>query len=122
MSDAYFQQYLFIGLLAGTAIILGVAPLLLAKLVAPKKPGKTKIDSYECGLESQGDAWIQYDVQYYIYALLFVVFDVEIMFIYPWAIVWKGLGPVVFAEMALFLGILAVALVYAWKKGALEWR
>ena len=122
MTDAYVQQYLFIGLLAGTAVILGVAPLLLAKLVAPKKPGKTKIDSYECGLESQGDPWIQYDVQYYTYALLFVVFDVEIMFIYPWAVVWKGLGPVVFGEMALFLGILAVALVYAWKKGALEWR
>jgi NADH:ubiquinone oxidoreductase subunit 3 (subunit A) len=73
-------------------------------------------------LESQGDPWVQFNVQYYVYALLFVIFDVEVIFLYPWALVWKGLGPVVFAEMAIFLAILAVALVYAWKKGVLEWR
>ena len=121
IEPTYVQHYLFIGLLAGVAVVLGVAPLILAKCVAPKKPGHSKQAPYECGLESPGDPWVQFNVQYYIYALLFVIFDVEIIFIYPWALVWKGLGPVVFGEMALFLAILAVALAYAWKKGVLEW-
>ena len=122
MDSSYSQQYLFIGLLTAVAIVLGVAPLILARFVAPKKPGKSKQDPYECGLESQGEPWVQFRVQYYIYALLFVIFDVEVVFIYPWALVWKGLGPVVFVEMILFLAILAVGLVYAWKKGVLEWE
>ena len=122
MESSYANQYLFIGLLTGVAIFLGVAPLVLAKFIAPKKPGPSKQAPYECGLESQGDPWVQFNVQYYIYALLFVIFDVEVVFIYPWALVWKGLGPVVFAEMVLFIAILAVGLIYAWKKGVLEWR
>ena len=121
MSD-YHQQYLFIGLLTGVAIVLGVAPLVLARFVAPKKPGHSKQAPYECGLESTGDPWMQFRIQYYVYALLFVIFDVEVIFIYPWALIWKGLGPVAFLEMALFIAILAVGLVYAWKKGVLEWE
>ncbi len=122
MGSAYAEQYLFIGVLTGTAIVLGVAPLILARFIHPKKPGASKSAPYECGVESTGDPWVQFRVQYYVYALLFVIFDVEAIFILPWAIVWKGLGPVVFAEMALFLGILFVGLVYAWKKGVLEWH
>lgn len=122
MTDAYAQQYLFIGVLALAAVFLGVAPLILARFVAPKKPGQTKQDAYECGLESSGDPWMQFRVQYYLYALLFVIFDVEVVFIYPWAVVWKQFGAVALAEMALFIGILAVGLVYAWKKGVLEWE
>lgn len=122
MESTYGNHYLFIGLLTGVAILLGVAPLILARFVAPKKPGHSKQSAYECGLESQGDPWVQFNVQYYIYALLFVIFDVEVVFIYPWALVWKGLGPVVFAEMILFIAILAVGLIYAWKKGVLEWN
>ena len=122
MTETYTQQYLFIGLLTGVAVVLGVAPLILAKFVAPKKPGQSKQDPYECGIESTGDSWVQFRVQYYIYALLFVIFDVEVVFIYPWALVWKSLGPAVFLEMALFIAILGVALVYAWKKGVLEWE
>ena len=122
MTSTYFSQYLFIGLLTGVAIVLGVAPLILARFIAPRKPGHSKQSAYECGLESQGDPWVQFNAQYYIYALLFVIFDVEVIFIYPWALVWKGLGPVALAEMALFLAILGVALVYAWKKGVLEWQ
>ena len=117
----YAQQYLFIGALTALAIVLGAAPLILARFITPKKPGLTKQAPYECGLESQGDPWIPMRAPYYIYALLFVIFDVEVVFIYPWALVWKGLGPVVFAEMALFIAILGVGLVYAWKKGVLEW-
>ena len=116
------QPYLFIGLLAVTAVGLGVMPLLLSRVLAPRKPGPTKTTPYECGLPSQGDPWIQFRVQYYLYALLFVIFDVEVLFIYPWALVWKELGPVALAEMGVFLGILAVGLLYAWKAGALEWN
>ena len=121
-STAYFQQYLLIALLTGVAIVLGVAPLILAKFIAPRKPGQSKQAPYECGLESTGDPWVQFNAQYYIYALLFVIFDVEVIFIYPWALIWKSFGPVAFLEMVVFLGILAVGLIYAWKKGVLEWR
>ena len=121
MDPAYLQHYRFIAMLTGAAVFFGVAPILLAAFIAPKKPGLSKQAPYECGLESQGDPWVQFNVQYYVYALLFVVFDVEVVFIYPWALIWKGLGPVALAEMALFIGILAIGLVYAWKKGVLEW-
>ena len=126
MIDTYLSDYAFIGLLTAVAIGLGVAPLILAKFVAPKKPGQSKQAPYECGLESTGDPWVQFRVQYYIYALLFVIFDVEVVFIYPWAVVWRGLtpllGPVVLVEMVVFLAVLGVGLVYAWKKGVLEWE
>ena len=122
MSPHYAHQYLFVGLLTLVAVGLAVFPLVLAKCLAPKKPGKSKTLAYECGLESTGDPWVQFRIQYYLYALLFVIFDVEIVFIYPWAIVWKPFGLVAFVEMAIFLGILAVGLAYAWKKGVLEWH
>lgn len=122
MTDSYAQQYLFIGLLAGAALFFGIAPLILAKFVAPKKPGLTKQAPYECGLESTGDPWVQFKVEYYVYALLFVVFDVEVLFIYPWALIWKEFGMVALIEMTLFIAILGVALAYAWKKGVLEWE
>ena len=121
MEPTDVHPYLFIGLLSLAAVVLGALPLLLSRLLSPKKPGAVKQAPYECGMESTGDPWVQFRVQYYIYALLFVIFDVEVVFLYPWALVWKGLGPVVFAEMLLFIGILAVALAYAWKKGVLEW-
>jgi len=124
MDTLYAHQYLFIGLLTVAAIGFGVAPLMLAKFLAPRKPGLSKQAPYECGLESTGDPWVQFNVQYYIYALLFVIFDVEVIFLYPWALVWKDTlwNPmVVFLEMALFIGILTVGLVYAWKTGVLEW-
>ena len=122
MTGAYAQQYLLIGLLTLEAIVLGAAPLLLAKFVAPRRPSPSKQAPYECGIESTGDSWVRFHVQYYVYALLFVVFDVEVVFIYPWALVWRTLGPAVFAEMTLFLAILGAGLVYAWRKGVLEWE
>ena len=122
MEPTYSQQYLFIGLLTLVAIVFGAAPLMLSKFIAPKKPAPSKQAPYECGIESTGDSWMRYRVQYYVYALLFVIFDVEVVFIYPWALVWKPLGPAVFAEMILFIAILAVGLIYAWKKGVLEWE
>ncbi len=122
MSSTYAYQYLFIGILTVAAIIMAVLPLILARFLAPKKPGASKTAAYECGLESVGDPWVQFRVQYYLYALLFVIFDVEIVFIYPWAMVWRSLGWVALVEMMFFLAILAVGLAYAWRKGVLEWE
>ena len=122
MHSTYTEQYLFVGLLALVAVVLAVAPLILARFIAPKKPGKSKTSAYECGLPSTGDSWVQFRVQYYLYALLFVIFDVEVVFIYPWAIVWKPFGLFAIVEMAIFLAILGVGLAYAWKKGVLEWE
>jgi len=122
MDSTYAYQYLFVGILTLVAVVLAVAPLILAKFLAPKKPAPSKNAPYECGIESTGDPWVQFRVQYYVYALLFVIFDVEVVFIYPWALVWKPLGMLAFAEMAIFLAILGVGLAYAWKKGVLEWE
>ncbi|HNV85462.1 MAG TPA: NADH-quinone oxidoreductase subunit A [Candidatus Omnitrophota bacterium] len=120
--DNYFCNYLLIGIFLLVAVIFPLIPVLLAWWVAPKKPGPVKNASYECGIESTGTSWIQFKAQYYLYALLFVIFDIETIFIYPWAVAYKSLGLFAFIEMLIFIGILAVGLLYAWKKGVLEWR
>jgi len=120
-STSYFYQYLFVGIFVVFSAIFALIPLALAWFLAPKKPSKDKQATYECGLASQGDPWIQYHVQYYIYALVFVIFDIETVFIYPWAVAFKKLGLFAFVEMVLFIAILAFGLVYAWKKKMLEW-
>ena len=122
MDPQYSQRYLFISLLAGAAILMAVLPLVIARFIAPRKPGVSKAAPYECGVESTGDSWMPFRVQYYVYALLFVIFDVEILFLYPWAMVWKSLGVVALVELVIFVAILGVGLAYAWKKGVLEWH
>ena len=122
MHPDYASQYAFIGLFVVVAILFPILPLVLARFVAPRKPSRIKQAAYECGIESTGDPWIQFRVQYYLYALVFVIFDVEVLFVYPWAVQFKQLGPVALVEMAIFLGILGVGLAYAWLKGVLEWR
>ncbi len=121
-TDSYSYHYFFIGIFVLFAIVFPLLPIVLAQVVAPKKPSKIKNASYECGLEAEGDSWIQFRVQYYIYALIFVIFDIEAIFIYPWAVAFKQLGLFAFIEMILFITILAVGLVYAWKKKVLEWE
>jgi len=121
-SGSYFYQYLFIGIFFIFALIFAAIPLVLAWLLAPKKPSVEKQATYECGLEAKGDPWIQYHVQYYLFALIFVIFDIETIFIYPWAVAFKKLGLFAFVEMAIFIAILAFGLSYAWKKKMLEWE
>ena len=119
--NSYFYHYLFIGIFAAFAVIFPILPIVLAKFIAPRKPSPLKQMPYECGIEPVGDPWVQFRVQYYIYALVFVIFDVETIFIYPWAVGFRQFGLLGFIEMMIFLVILAVGLVYAWKKNALEW-
>jgi NADH:ubiquinone oxidoreductase subunit 3 (subunit A) len=92
-----------------------------AWLVRPHRSGPIKRATYECGLETIGETWIQFKVQYYIFALIFVIFDVETAFLYPWAVAYNSLPLFALFEMFVFLAILVVGLVYAWRKGALEW-
>jgi NADH:ubiquinone oxidoreductase subunit 3 (subunit A) len=122
MTETYFYHYLFIGIFVLFAMVFPALPIIVAYFVAPKKPSAIKNATYECGLEAEGDPWIQFRVQYYIYALIFVIFDVETVFIYPWAVAFKELGMVAFVEMILFIAILSVGLVYAWRKKFLEWE
>jgi len=115
------QDFAFIGIFLLVAITLAGLPLILAWLVRPAKPNPVKLSTYECGIEAVGEAWVQFKVQYYIYALVFVVFDIETIFLFPWAVAYNKLPLFAVLEMALFILILACALVYAWRKGALEW-
>jgi len=107
----------FLGGAAFTIIVL-----FLNWLVRPKKPNKEKETTYECGLDTQGPTWIQFKINYFLYALIFVVFDIETVFLYPWAVRFKSLGLFAFIEMLIFIVILVIGLWYAWKKGALEWK
>ncbi len=121
-SDAYFYHYLFVGIFVVFALAFALGAIGFAFLIIPKKPSAVKAATYECGLVSEGDSWIQYRIQYYLYALMFVIFDVETIFIYPWAVAYKQLGLFAFVEMVIFIAILAVGLIYAWQKNILEWE
>lgn len=121
MPEGYFGQYVTIGIFALVGFVLVFGTLALAKVVRPNVPGPEKYTTYESGIDPIGTGWSQANVRYYIYALLFVVFDVEAVFLFPWAVVFERLGTQAFVEMVIFIGILALALLYAIKKKVLEW-
>ena len=115
------ESYYSIGLFLIVATLFPLVALGLAYFLRPKKPDSVKSSTYECGLETIGDTWVQFKPQYYIYALVFVIFDVEAVFLYPWAVAYNKLGLYALVEMVVFLGILVVGLAYAWRKDALRW-
>ena len=118
MLENYFPILLFIlvGLTIG-GVLLGVG-----KLVAPNRPDPQKLSPYECGFEAFEDARMKFDVRYYLVAILFILFDLEIAFLFPWAVVLPEIGMEGFVAMMVFLAILVVGFAYEWKKGALEWE
>jgi NADH:ubiquinone oxidoreductase subunit 3 (subunit A) len=120
------SPYLLIIVLMIAAAAFAFTPLLLARLWAvffsPKKPGPDKNATYECGLESKGDAWIQFKSEYYLYAIIFLIFDVETIFLLPFAVAFTGLGVGAFLSLMVFLFLLVAGLLWAWKKGVLTWR
>ena len=118
MLENYFPVLLFVCI----GIAMGVVPVMLGKLVSPNRPYSEKLSAYECGFEAFEDARMKFDVRYYLVAILFILFDLEIAFLFPWAIVLKELGTFGFVSMMIFLAILVVGFVYEWKKGALEWE
>jgi NADH:ubiquinone oxidoreductase subunit 3 (subunit A) len=115
------NQWLYIGVFLLLAPLFPALALLVPKIVAPKKPNRIKTETYECGIETVGDTWVQFKIQYYIFALVFLIFDVEIVFLYPWAVAFDILPLFAVLEGVLFILILVGGLVYAWRKGALEW-
>jgi NADH-quinone oxidoreductase subunit A len=117
MPQNYVPIFIFIGLIA---VIIPVT-LLVAKLVRPDNPSKTKLMPYECGIDPVGSARGRYTVRFYIVAILFVVFDVETIFLFPWAVQYRALGLFGLCEILVFLLILIVGYIWIWKKGALEW-
>ncbi len=115
------MDYFFVLLFVGLAVALVGGGLSIAYLLAPHHPNKEKSQPYECGEHTVGPAWVHFNVGYYLFALLFLVFDVEAAFLYPWALVFREVGLIALLEVGIFIVILLVALVYAWKKGVLEW-
>jgi NADH-quinone oxidoreductase subunit A len=119
--DGYFGQYVTIGVFAVVGFALVFGTLALARLVRPNVPTPEKYTTYESGIDPIGTGWSQANVRYYVFALLFVIFDVEAVFLFPWAVVFERLGTQAFVEMLIFIAILAFALLYAIKKKVLEW-
>ena len=127
MLDDYLRQYGLIFILSGLAIVIPASMLILSWFLSlvkirPKKPNLVKNSLYECGMEPIGGPWRQFNVRYYLFALMFVVFDVAVIFIYPWAIRFKHLGLFALIEMLVFVLILVVGWIYAWRKRAMDWR
>src|SRR5882724_7379222 len=120
-----YSPYLLIAVFVVAAAVFGLTPLLLAYLWAkrfsPKKPGPDKNAIYECGLESKGDAWVQFRSEYYLYGIIFLIFDVETIFLLPFAVAFTGLPVGAFIAMIVFLLLLVEGLVWAWRKGILTW-
>lgn len=114
-------DWLYVAVFAIIGVILALVPLAVVWILAPQQALPQKRITYESGVIPFGEAWAQFNVRYYLFALAFVVFDVEVIYIYPWAVVFKTLGSPAFYEMLTFIAVLLVGLLYAWRKGALEW-
>ncbi len=120
--DRLLLEYLPILIFIGLALVIGIALLLAPVLLAPSKPDPEKLSAYECGFNAFGDARMKFDVRFYLVSILFIIFDLEVAFLFPWAITLKETGVFAFWSMMVFLGVLTVGFIYEWKKGALEWE
>ncbi|HEX6829765.1 MAG TPA: NADH-quinone oxidoreductase subunit A [Burkholderiales bacterium] len=118
MLENYFPILLFIAV----GLAVGVVPMMVGWVLGPRRPDAEKLSPYECGFEAFEDARMKFDVRYYLIAILFILFDLEIAFLFPWAVVLKEIGMFGFVAMVIFLIILTVGFIYEWAKGALEWE
>ena len=115
------NDWIFIGVFLLLAPIFPALALLIPRLIAPRKPNPLKTETYECGIETYGETWVQFKAQYYIFALVFLIFDVEVVFLFPWAVAFDQLPMFAVLEGVLFIMILVAGLFYIWRKGVLEW-
>jgi NADH-quinone oxidoreductase subunit A len=115
-------EYLPVLLFLAVTAVVGIALIVIGNLLGPSRPGADKLAPYECGFEAFEDTRMRFDVRYYLIAILFIIFDLEIAFVFPWATVFSSLGLFGLIEMGLFLSLLVLGFVYVWKKGALEWE
>ena len=120
--NAFLLEYLPILIVMGIAAVLAFVLTVLPLLLAPAKPDPEKLSAYECGFNAFDDARMKFDVRFYLVSILFIIFDLEVAFLFPWAISLKSIGAAGFWSMMVFLGILTVGFIYEWKKGALEWE
>ena len=119
--DPILREYLPILILLALAVGLGLVLMLAAAVLAVRNPDPEKVSAYECGFNAFDDARMKFDVRFYLVSLLFIVFDLEVAFLFPWAVAFKEAGAFGFWSMMVFLGVLTVGFVYEWRKGALEW-
>lgn len=118
---ALINDYLPVVIFIGVALVIGLALLISPFLVAYQSPDPEKLSAYECGFNAFDDARMKFDVRFYLVAILFIIFDLEVAFLFPWAITFGSLGSLGFWSMMIFLGVLTIGFVYEWRKGALEW-
>jgi len=116
------SQWGFVLMLSAIAVIIPVAAITLGHFLGPRRPDPIKNQTYESGVETVGDAWVQFRAQYYLIGLIFLIFDVEVIFLYPWAVNFKALGMIGFVEMVLFIAFVLAGFFYVIKKGALKWE
>jgi len=116
------ENYLPILIFVVIGIVFGVVFISIGRVLGPHKPDSDKLAPYECGFEAFEDSRMKFDVRYYLVAILFIIFDLEIAFLFPWAVSLKEIGLFGFMAMAMFLGVLVIGFIYEWKKGALEWE
>ena len=121
MMNALLQEYLPLVIFVGVSLVIGLALLVAPFVVAYRQPDPEKLSAYECGFNAFDDARMKFDVRFYLVAIIFIVFDLEVAFLFPWAIAFGQLGPFGFWSMMVFLAVLTVGFIYEWKKGALEW-
>jgi NADH-quinone oxidoreductase subunit A len=120
--NALLMEYLPILIFIGIGGVIGLALLVAPFLIAPSKPDPEKLSAYECGFNAFDDARMKFDVRFYLVSILFIIFDLEVAFLFPWAITLKSTGAFAFWSMVVFLGVLTIGFIYEWKKGALEWE
>jgi NADH-quinone oxidoreductase subunit A len=116
------ENYIPVLIFLGIGLVMAVVMLSLGALLGPRRPDAEKSSPYECGFEAFEDTRMKFDVRYYLVAILFIIFDLEIAFLFPWAVALDGLPAAAFIAMAVFIGILVIGFIYEWKKGALEWE
>jgi NADH-quinone oxidoreductase subunit A len=119
--DHLLLDYLPLVVFIGLSVVIGLVLLVVPFLVAYSKPDAEKLSAYECGFNAFDDARMKFDVRFYLVSILFIIFDLEVAFLFPWAVAFKSVGLFGFWSMMLFLGVLTIGFVYEWKKGALEW-
>jgi NADH-quinone oxidoreductase subunit A len=119
--NALLLDYLPLVVFIGVALVIGLALLVVPFIVAFSQPDPEKLSAYECGFNAFDDARMKFDVRFYLVAILFIIFDLEVAFLFPWAVAFKQVGVFGFWSMMIFLGVLTIGFIYEWKKGALEW-
>ena len=119
--NALLMQYLPLAVFIGVALFIGLALMVAPFLIAVRNPDSEKVSAYECGFNAFDDARMKFDVRFYLVSILFIIFDLEVAFLFPWAAAFKDIGLYGFWSMMVFLGVLTIGFIYEWKKGALEW-